>query len=118
MLPLINLQRAYQLVHNKALVDIISLIRWAYETHGQVYTAQERVDRAIAVVTEGMDLTSEQREWLGYIREHVLQNLSIDLEDFEYVPIFERHGGRGKANKVFAGKLSTFVQALNGAIAA
>jgi type I restriction enzyme R subunit len=113
-----NLQRAYQLTHNKALADLISLIRWAYKTDSPVYTAQERVDRAIAAVTEGMDLTPEQEVWLGYIREHLAQNLSIALEDFENAPIFERHGGRGKANKVFEGKLAILVQSLNGAVAA
>ncbi|QUS60555.1 type I restriction-modification enzyme R subunit C-terminal domain-containing protein [Synechocystis sp. PCC 7338] len=113
-----NLQRAYQLVHNKALADIISLIRWAYEDTQEVYTAQERVDRAIETVTKDMDLTAEQEAWLGYIREHLVQNLSIDLEDFDYAPVFERHGGRGRANKVFAGKLTKLVQGLNSAIAA
>ncbi|QHU98938.1 type I restriction-modification enzyme R subunit C-terminal domain-containing protein [Synechocystis sp. CACIAM 05] len=113
-----NLQRAYQLVHNKALADIISLIRWAYEDTQEVYTAQERVDRAIGTVTRDMDLTAEQEAWLGYIREHLVQNLSIDMDDFDYAPVFERHGGRGRANKVFAGKLTKLVQGLNSAIAA
>lgn len=113
-----NLQRAYQLVYNKALADIISLIRLAYADTQEVYTAQERVDRALSVVTQDMNLTAEQEAWLGYIREHLVQNLSIDLEDFDYAPIFERYGGRGKANKVFAGGLSALVQQLNRQIAA
>jgi type I restriction enzyme R subunit len=115
-----NLQRAYQLVHNKALADIISLIRWAYEDTQEVYTAQERVNRAIQAVIQDMavDLTPEQEAWLDYIREHLVQNLSLDLEDFDYAPVFERYGGRGKANKVFAGRLSQLVQSLNSAIAA
>ncbi|MBR8829474.1 MAG: DEAD/DEAH box helicase family protein [Gomphosphaeria aponina SAG 52.96 = DSM 107014] len=113
-----NLQRAYQLVHNKALVDIISLIRFAeHNSPEQVYTAHERVDKAIASVTQGKNFTSEQLKWLGYIREHLIQNLSIEMEDFEYAPIFERHGGKGKANKVFKGELETLIQDLNGAIA-
>jgi len=113
-----NLQRAYQLVYNKALEDIISLIRWAYDDTQEVYTAQERVDRALSVVTQDMNLTAEQEAWLGYIREYLVQNLSIDLEDFDYAPIFERYGGRGKANRVFAGGLSALVQQLNRQIAA
>jgi type I restriction enzyme R subunit len=96
------------------------LIRWAYEDTQEVYTAQERVNRAIQAVIEDMavDLTPEQEAWLDYIREHLVQNLSLDLEDFDYAPVFERYGGRGKANKVFAGQLSQLVQSLNSAIAA
>lgn len=115
-----NLQRAYELVHHKALADIISLIRSAYGTEPEVYTAQERVNRAIASITQGQDFTPEQLQWLGYIREHLIQiqNLSIDMDDFDYAPIFERYGGKGKAKKVFQGKLEMLIQQLNSVIAA
>jgi type I restriction enzyme R subunit len=113
-----NLQRAYQLVHHKALADLISLIKCAYNPTEPAYTAQERVDKAIATVTQGQDFTPEQLKWLGYIREHLIQNLSIDLDDFEYAPIFERYGGKGKAKKVFEGNLETLIHNLNSAIAA
>lgn len=114
----ISLQRAYQLVHNKALVDIISLIKWASSHSEKVYTAPERVDQAINKVIEGKSLTQEQLQWLGYIREHLIQNLSIEMDDFEYAPIFERSGGKSKANKVFAGKLQNLISELNEALAA
>ena len=113
-----NLQKAYQLVHNKALADLISLIKQAYSPSESVYTASERVDLAIASISFDRDFTEEQLKWLGYIREHLIQNLSIDLEDFEYAPIFERYGGKGKAMKVFEGQLETLIDDLNGAIAA
>lgn len=41
-----SLQRAYKLVHQKALADIISLIRSAFDHSYPVYTAEERVERA------------------------------------------------------------------------
>jgi hypothetical protein len=56
-------------VHHKALADLISLIRSAYSPSQEVYTAQKRVDMAIAAVTKDL-------KWLGYIREHLIQNLS------------------------------------------
>ena len=113
-----KLQRAYELVKNKALADIISLIRSAYNPSEEVYTAQERVDKAMKLVTNNQQFTEEQLQWLGYIREHLIQNLSIDLDDFEYTPIFERHGGRGKAKKVFGNQLNQLIDDLNSAIAA
>ena len=82
-----------------------------------VYTASERVDLAIASISKERNFTEEQLKWLGYIREHLIQNLSIDIEDFEYAPIFERYGGKGKARKVFQGQLETLIDDLNGAIA-
>jgi type I restriction enzyme R subunit len=113
-----NLQRAYQLVHHKALVDIISLIRSVFNHSDSVYTASERVERAIALVSEGKNFTPEQWEWLGYIKQHLIQNLSIDLDDFEYAPIFELHGGKGKAQKVFGDEFNSLISSLNSAIAA
>lgn len=112
-----KLQRAYQLVKNKALADIISLIRSAYNPSEEVYTAQERVDKAISAVTSDREFSQEQLKWLGYIREHLIQNLSINMEDFEYAPIFERYGGRGRAKKVFGNQLNQLIDELNSAIA-
>ncbi|BAQ60381.1 type I restriction-modification system [Geminocystis sp. NIES-3708] len=112
-----NLQRAYKLVHQKALADIISLIRSAFDHSYPVYTAEERVERAIASVTDGKQFTDEQLEWLGYIKQHLIQNLSIDLDDFEYAPIFELHGGKIKAQQVFFQDLQDLVKILNHQIA-
>ncbi|WP_017292396.1 type I restriction-modification enzyme R subunit C-terminal domain-containing protein [Geminocystis herdmanii] len=112
-----NLQRAYKLVHQKALADIISLIRSAFDHSYPVYTAEERVENAIASVTDGKQFTDEQLEWLGYIKQHLIQNLSIDLDDFEYAPIFELHGGKGKARRMFGTKLENLLKKLNGSIA-
>jgi type I site-specific restriction endonuclease len=113
-----NLQRAYKLVHQRALADIISLIRSAFDHSYPVYTAEERVERAIAFVTDGKQFTDEQLEWLGYIKQHLIQNLSIDLDDFEYAPIFELHGGKGKARRVFGDDFNRLISDFNSAIAA
>jgi type I restriction enzyme R subunit len=67
---------------------------------------------------KGKSFHEEQLEWLEFIRQHLIANLSIAIEDFEYVPVFERHGGKGKANKVFGGGLESLVAEINYAIAA
>jgi type I restriction enzyme R subunit len=37
----------------------------------------------------GKSFNQEQLKWLGYIQEHLVQNLTIEMDDFEYAPIFE-----------------------------
>jgi len=40
------------------------------------------------------------------------------MEDFEYVPVFERHGGRGQAGRVFGSEFGSLIDEINFAIAA
>jgi type I restriction enzyme R subunit len=70
------------------------------------------------VVMAGKSFDEEQLKWLGYIREHLVQNLTIESDDFEYAPIFERYGGIGRARKVFKGQLEGLIEEINSAIAA
>ncbi|MBD1902694.1 DEAD/DEAH box helicase family protein [Trichocoleus sp. DQ-A3] len=113
-----ELQRATQLVHSKALADIISMVKRAAYAEEPIYTAAERIERAIASVMVGKSFNDEQLKWLGYIQEHLVQNLTLDIDDFEYAPIFERFGGKGKAKKVFSGGLESLIDEINAAIAA
>lgn len=113
-----KLQRAHKLVLNKALADIISMIKHAATEQEPIYTAEGRVDRALKKVMIGKSFNEEQLEWLEFIRQHLIANLSIAMEDFDYAPVFERHGGKGKANKVFGGGLEFLVAEINYAIAA
>lgn len=112
------LQRAHQLVHNKALADIISMVKHATRPEEPIYTAQERVERSLARVMAGKQFEREQLQWLGYIGEHLVQNLTLEMDDFEYAPIFERYGGLGKARKVFQGQLEALIAEINREIAA
>jgi len=113
-----NLQRAHQWHYHKALVDIISMIQHAAREEAPLYTAQERVDLAISRATAGRTFTPEQQDWLDRIRDHLVQNLSIDQEDFEAVPVFTRAGGWRRANRVFDNQLPHLIRDFNEAIAA
>jgi type I restriction enzyme R subunit len=113
-----NLQRAHKERYNKALVDIISMIKHAAREEESLLTAEERVSLAFDRVTVGKDFTSDQRLWLDRIRSHLIANLSIDKEDFEYIPVFSDYGGWNKANRVFEGQLSTLISEFNRAVAA
>ena len=48
----------------------------------------------------------------------MVENLSIDREDFDLMPVFSREGGWTVAGRVFAGRLEELLHELNEAIAA
>jgi len=113
-----ELQKAHKLVHNKALADIISMVKHAARKEEPIYTPEERVDRALKMIMAEKFFNEEQKKWLGFIREHLVQNLTIEMGDFEYAPIFERHGGLGKAKKVFKDEFEELIAKINYAVAA
>ena len=50
---------------------------------------------------------------MEYIRQHLVQNLSIEREDFEDIPVLSDRGGWGRANRVFDGQLAELLDDLN-----
>jgi hypothetical protein len=70
--------------------DLVSLVRFVLQQ--QVLTpfahsAQERYERWLqAKEVSGGVFTSEQRAWLGLIRDHIATSLSIEREGFGYAP--------------------------------
>jgi type I restriction enzyme, R subunit len=108
-----NLQRAYQITCDKALVDIISIIKRTANDSSPLLTAVERVDTAIARVTAGRELTEEQAKWMERIRQHLVQNLSIEPQDFDDIPVLLDRGGWGRANRTFDGQLTELLDQLN-----
>jgi len=113
-----ELQKAHKLVHNKSLADIISMVKHAAKEQEPILSAEERVDKALEKVKTGKAFDEEQLNWLGLIREHLVKNLTIEMEDFEYAPIFERQGGRMKAKKIFRDNLEPLIEEIDYAIAA
>jgi type I restriction enzyme R subunit len=108
-----NLQRAFQAAHHKALIDIISMVKRAALDTSPLLTAEERVNQAVDQVIAGRKLSDAQARWMEYIRQHLVQNLSIEREDFEAIPVLSDHGGWGRANRVFQGQLSELLEELN-----
>jgi len=114
-----NLQRAHAVRYKKPLADIISMVKHAASEQAPLLTATERVEKAFAKVTAGQTFTPDQTKWLGRIRDHLRQNLSIEREDFELIPIFVDAGGWGAIRRVFGDrKLDTLIHELNEAVAA
>lgn len=112
------LQKAHAIHCRKSLVDIISMVKHAAEEQQPLLTAEERVERAFAKLTAGRTFTPEQQKWLDRIRLHLIQNLSIERDDFDTVPVFDDFGGWGRANKAFGGKLMDLIAEVNAAVAA
>jgi type I restriction enzyme R subunit len=113
-----TLERAHKIRYNKALVDIISMVKHAAEESQPLLTAEERVTRAFQRITAGHSFTSTQQKWLERIHDHLVANLSIDEDDFENVPVLQNAGGWGAAKRVFNGRLSDLLARINEAIAA
>ncbi len=69
-------------------------------------------------ISENRTFNEEQNKWLSLIRDHMIQNLTIEEDDFDVVPIFEQFGGRGRARRVFGDQLPSLIEELNLAVAA
>lgn len=110
-----ELQKAHKIVYGKALADIISMVKHA-TAQSDILSASERVERAMGTFMNGKTFTEDEIKWLELVREHLTENLTIDVEDFEYAPIFERVGGKSKAKKIL-GDLVVLVDRLNELIA-
>ena len=109
-----NLRRAY----NKELADIISIIRHA-ATGGELLTAEQRVNKAMMKVKSDRAFNDEQEKWLELIRRHLTENLIMEKDDVDYLPIFAREGvSWGKLDKVFDGELEEIIHEINTAVAA
>ena len=114
-----ELRKAHQRVTGKALADIISMVKHAAREEEPLLTAAERVQRAIEKVSDGQSFTPEQTVWLERIRSHLVENLSIEMEDFDNFPIFADRGGRLKALLTFPPPLlQRLIGELNFAVAA
>jgi type I restriction enzyme, R subunit len=114
-----NLRKAHGARYGKALTDIVSMVKHAADEQAPLLTAPERVERAFAKVSTGLTFTPDQAKWLERIRQHMIENLSIDRDDFEVIPIFADVGGWGAARKAFGeDRLDDLIHRLNEAIAA
>jgi hypothetical protein len=70
-------------------------------------------------VTPDRRFNEKQEKWLEIIKLHVADNLLLEKEDIDYLPIFTREGGSwGKLNKVLERELERVNREIKSAIAA
>jgi len=113
-----RLQKVHELSYHRALVDIISMVKRAADEGAALLTAEERVERAIAAIRHGTYLTEPQEQWLDRIRAHLVENLSIERDDFGLTPVLVSAGGWGSARRAFGNELEPLLERLNEALAA
>jgi len=106
----------------KLLTDMISLVRFAMgkETVLQPFADVEQSKFEIWLAEQksmGREFTSEQVEWLTMIKDHVTTSLSIEMEDFQYPPFYEK-GGATKVYNLFGQELDALLKEMNEVLAA
>jgi type I restriction enzyme R subunit len=89
------------------------MVKRAAVAESQLMTAEERVNAAVDRVASTRQLNETQSLWLQYIRQHLVQNLSIEREDFNVIPILFDRGGWAPANRAFDGQLNELLKDLN-----
>lgn len=113
-----DLRNAHRIVYHKELADIISMIKHAIREEEPLFNADERVNAAMERVFKGKPMDSEQLNWVEYIKEFLIENLTIEEQDLKEAPIFERHGGLARFKRIFKGDFRTILGEINAAIAA
>src|SRR6266542_1123307 len=108
-----RLRTAHEKVYRKQLADVISMIKHAADQHAPLLTAQERVTKAVEELEAFHSFTPEQKKWLGFIGEHLKENLSISEQDLDYQPVFAQRGGLARARKIFGNELQPLIDRLN-----
>ncbi|HST19784.1 MAG TPA: type I restriction-modification enzyme R subunit C-terminal domain-containing protein [Blastocatellia bacterium] len=106
----------------RLMTDLVSLVRHALGQDSELVPFKELVEERFQSwlaqqENQGRKFTSEQRQWLELIRDHITANLQIEVDDFDYVP-FTQRGGAGKAFQVFGDDLEKVLNELNEVLAA
>jgi type I restriction enzyme R subunit len=106
----------------RLLTDIISLVRFALGQTDLLEPFSDSVGRRFEAWLadqrrEGKEFTPEQMAWLSMIKDHVATSLSIDKQDLELAPFYEK-GGLLKAHQVFGERLDGLLEELSGVLAA
>ena len=65
----------------------------------------------------GIAFTSQQRQWLDAIKDHIANSLRVERDDLELPPL-RQLGGLGKAHEVFGDELPALLDELKGSLAA
>src|SRR6266851_2172005 len=125
-----NVWRAYEALDKskvrasggKVLADIVSLVCFALHQEGELAPYRDKINQRFAdwlskQESNGNKFNPEQRQWLEAIRDHIAESLTIESDDFEYVP-FAQRGGLGKAQQVFGKELGRVLNELNEVLAA
>ena len=104
----------------KLLTNIISLIRFAVGEYEILEPFDETVKKRFEEWLAGQEkngrsFTGEQREWLGMFEQQVAASLSVNLDDFEYTPFYEK-GGLLRFHQLFGADSSKLLDQIQQAL--
>ena len=104
------------------LTDLVSLVRFALKQENELVpfseSVHQRFDNWLTQQEQaGRTFSADQLVWLERIRDHLATSLTIETEDFNYVPFVE-HGGLGAATLEFGSELPALLADLNSLVAA
>jgi len=103
----------------RIMTDLVSLVRYALEQENELVPFPEKVDANFKawLAQQEKKFDEDQLHWLEMIKDHIAGNLSVETDDFEYVP-FSQEGGLGKVFQLFGDELNDILDELNEALAA
>jgi type I restriction enzyme, R subunit len=119
-----QLWRAFQAVEGEqvkgdggeVLTDLVSLVRHALVPAFTLVPYQEELRKRYQAWLKERDadraFTSEQREWLDRMAEHIATSLAVEPTDFE-TGWFGQHGSLGRAHALFGDQLRPIMADLN-----
>lgn len=125
----IQLWRAFQAVEAERvkasggdmLTDLVNLVRHALMPALTLVPYRDELRERYQAWLKERDadqtFTTEQREWLDRMAEHIATSLAIAPEDFES-GWFGQHGSLGRAHRLFGEKLRPLIAELNARLAA
>jgi len=103
------------------LADLVALVRHAllpeFTLVPYADEVRARYEAWLAERDAGNTFTSEQREWLDRMAEHIATSLAIETDDFQD-GWFGQHGSLGGAHQLFGDKLTPLLAELNERLAA
>ena len=103
------------------LADLVNLVRMALIPDFTLVPYREEMRERYRKWLEERDadnaFTTEQREWLDRMAEHIATSLAIEPEDFE-TGWFSQRGSRGRAHALFGDRLKPLIAELNEQLAA
>jgi type I restriction enzyme R subunit len=101
----------------KLLTNLVSLVRFAIGSANILEPFPDEVNRNFSEwITKqqklGKQFTTEQKEWLDMVKEHIVTSLGINMDAFELSP-FNQKGGAVKAYQLFGQQLNRIMEELN-----
>lgn len=106
---------------HRLLTNIIQLIRFQMKEIDVLEPFDDVVNESFEKWLEeqennGRSFNQEQKEWLNMIKNHIATSLSIEIDDFEDVPFYEK-GGAIKIYQLFGDDLTNILEELNEVLA-